>query len=280
MKIDHKINKDNHQLCNMDFKNFTKMELNIFLALCEQVAEQETLTISLTASQLRQLSGFKSTSISRLSQVVNATFRKSNQIMFKYYNSNTEQLVSGVLFTTIFQDSRTGAIKVKVNEDAAPILNDLENHYTMYLLPDFVGITNKYAKIMYMTLMQWRTTKAEFTWSIPELQEKLGFPKSYPVYKINERVINPIKQKLSKLMTNFAIDSIKNGRNTIGYTFRYNRMAKLPNPSNQQLKRIGELDRIAQDKKKQREENKREMNNDTAFKGPDIPFIKISDIKE
>lgn len=286
LAVGHEVVKYDNHLNSMNLSVFSKSELNVFLALLAQAVEKDTDSIYLTAAQLKSLSGMKRQTTKLLIQVVDCMFAKAKEYNFKYFDEKRHKIVTGVLFTTTLQDPITGDLQVRVNPEAAPVLNDLENQYTMYLLPDFVHIRSKYAKIMYMNLMQWRTTNACLTWNLATLQHKMGYPQDYPTSKVTQRVINPIKRELNKLVINFQVTPVKRGRRILGYTFSYDRMAKLVNPTNSQLKRIGELDRIAADKKHRRELAHQEarrrqasgIDDDIpAYKGPEIPFIDISD---
>lgn len=228
-----------------DYSSFTKIELNVFMALCAQLVEKEDERIHIPLAQLRSLSGITATAKEKVVSAVMNTYQKVTAMDIAYQDPDTGKKGIGHLFYNYEYDPQAETLEVMVNPKLTWVLNGLENKYTMYLLPDFVGIHNIYAKKLYMNLMQWRATTASLTLSLPQLQELLGYPKGYTSSRINERVITPIRKELKPLLDGFAIEAVKHSRKIIGFTFSFKPMPKLSGTTLTQEKRIGELNRLA-----------------------------------
>lgn len=266
----HTIVKVDNGLNSFDYSGFTKIELNVFMALCAQLVEKESDTITIPLSQLRELTGYTATTRERMAKVVMSTYYKVTNVNIAYVDTENDKEGAGHLFYNFELDRKNMSLEVSVNPKLTWVLNDLENSYTMYLLPDFVEIHNKYAKIMYMHLMQWRTSTATLEFTIDKLRQELGFPRSYHGSQINNRVIKPIIEELTPLLSGFTVETVKQGRSIIGFRFSFQRLPKLKNTTLKQEKRIGELQRIADEKGHERVRAK-------LAAMPEIPLFNISD---
>lgn len=267
--LGHTVVKVDNELNHLDYSRFTRMEMNLFTALCAQLVEEESNTIMLNSAQIRKLTGFKSTSNARLQEMVWSTYERITDFSVTYRNEKANTIVKGHLFSTYTWHENTNTLEVSVNPDVSWVLNDLENAYTMYLLPDFVGITNIYAKIMYMNLMQWRASTARLEFSLETLQKLLHYPDDYTGSVIQRRVLGPIRKQLAPLLKNFTVETVRRSHRIVGFIFSFDRMERLPNTTKLQEKRIGELKRIADAKK----EAKKPKLSDV----PHIPLFNISE---
>lgn len=218
------MNIEDYKFNTINYSKFTKIEMNVFLALCVQLAEKKEEKITIPLADLKKLSGIETASKPRILKAIARTYNRVTEQRI-YYTSADGGEGLGLLFYNYQIDPQTGSLEVWVDSGLTHILNGLESSYTKQTLWKFVQIDNAFAKKMFLCIMQWRVTAAKKELNPKKLQYLLGFPQSYDDKRIEDRVIAPIKEGLSPLIEGLKVSNvIRNG--TTGYSFSFKQMPK------------------------------------------------------
>ncbi|GAW98317.1 replication initiation protein [Secundilactobacillus mixtipabuli] len=225
-------NIESYRFSTINYSKFTKTEMNVFLALCVQLAEKKEEKITIPLADLKKLSGIETTSKPPILRAIARTYHRVTEPRI-YYTSADGGESLGLLFYNYLIDPQTGSLEVSVDSGLVGILNGMESSYTEHTLWEFVQIDSVFAKKMLLYIMQWRVTEEKKELNPKELQSILGFPQSYDDKRIGERVIEPIKKDLSPLIEDFKVSNmIKN--ETTGYSFSFKQIPKQTHVSAEQ----------------------------------------------
>lgn len=208
----------------LNFSSFTTTDFNLFFALCVMAREQGTDIVKLTYDELRTLTQYRPTSNSRFADDISRMNKKLLAITCMMdINPGVEMQFN--LFSTFWNDRNNHMLTVRVNPDFLFVLNDILSNYTRFDLPIFVSLESKYSKELFKHFKQWGSV-GKCTFSVDELREILGVPKTYSNGKFYNSVLGPAIDELSekecfkslKCTTHY---SKNRGHAVTGYTFTW-----------------------------------------------------------
>lgn len=215
--------KYSNKLNNIPFKNFEKVDLNFFYAICAKVREKGSELIEIPLDEIKVMTEYKSTSVERFkSDLVrmNEKLRSCHGI----YETDDE-IVQFNLFSTFTIVKSRKVLKIRVNPDVAWLLNNTAKEFTSFELQEYVSLDGIYAKALYRLLKQWKTHGCTKKYGVSELKELLSIP-DYETRRFLDKVINPAIEEINKsgAFKNLRCEVIKakkRGRPVEGYVFRF-----------------------------------------------------------
>lgn len=215
--------KYSNKLNNIPFKNFEKVDLNFFYAICAKVREKGSELIEIPLDEIKVMTEYKSTSVERFkSDLVrmNEKLRSCHGI----YETDDE-IVQFNLFSTFTIVKSRKVLKIRVNPDVAWLLNNIAKEFTSFELQEYVSLDGIYAKALYRLLKQWKTHGCTKKYGVSELKELLSIP-DYETRRFLNKVINPAIEEINKsgAFKNLRCEVIKakkRGRPVEGYVFRF-----------------------------------------------------------
>lgn len=215
--------KYSNKLNNIPFKNFEKVDLNFFYAICAKVREKGSELIEIPLDEIKVMTEYKSTSVERFkSDLVrmNEKLRSCHGI----YETDDE-IVQFNLFSTFTIVKSRKVLKIRVNPDVAWLLNNIAKEFTSFELQEYVSLDGIYAKALYRLLKQWKTHGCTKKYGVSELKELLSIP-DYETRRFLDKVINPAIEEINKsgAFKNLRCEVIKTkkrGRPVEGYVFRF-----------------------------------------------------------
>lgn len=215
--------KYSNKLNNIPFKNFEKVDLNFFYAICAKVREKGSELIEIPLDEIKVMTEYKSTSVERFkSDLVrmNEKLRSCHGI----YETDDE-IVQFNLFSTFTIVKSRKVLKIRVNPDFAWLLNNIAKEFTSFELQEYVSLDGIYAKALYRLLKQWKTHGCTKKYGVSELKELLSIP-DYETRRFLDKVINPAIEEINKsgAFKNLRCEVIKakkRGRPVEGYVFRF-----------------------------------------------------------
>lgn len=215
--------KYSNKLNNIPFKNFEKVDLNFFYAICAKVREKGSELIEIPLDEIKVMTEYKSTSVERFkSDLVrmNEKLRSCHGI----YETDDE-IVQFNLFSTFTIVKSRKVLKIRVNPDVAWLLNNIAKEFTSFELQEYVSLDGIYAKALYRLLKQWKTHGCTKKYGVSELKELLSIP-DYETRRFLDKVINPAIEEINKsgAFKNLRCEVIKakkRGRPVEGYVFRF-----------------------------------------------------------
>lgn len=215
--------KYSNKLNNIPFKNFEKVDLNFFYAICAKVREKGSELIEIPLDEIKVMTEYKSTSVERFkSDLVrmNEKLRSCHGI----YETDDE-IVQFNLFSTFTIVKSRKVLKIRVNPDVSWLLNNIAKEFTSFELQEYVSLDGIYAKALYRLLKQWKTHGCTKKYGVSELKELLSIP-DYETRRFLDKVINPAIEEINKsgAFKNLRCEVIKakkRGRPVEGYVFRF-----------------------------------------------------------
>lgn len=215
--------KYSNKLNNIPLKNFEKVDLNFFYAICAKVREKGSELIEIPLDEIKVMTEYKSTSVERFkSDLVrmNEKLRSCHGI----YETDDE-IVQFNLFSTFTIVKSRKVLKIRVNPDVAWLLNNIAKEFTSFELQEYVSLDGIYAKALYRLLKQWKTHGCTKKYGVSELKELLSIP-DYETRRFLDKVINPAIEEINKsgAFKNLRCEVIKakkRGRPVEGYIFRF-----------------------------------------------------------
>lgn len=185
----------------LNFKGFTQMDMNIFMALCSQMKERDVAEVVLTFSQIKNLTNYEKKNSTK--EFIADLRRMNEHLMSVNCEIITRtEIIMFVLFPTFKINPDEEILTVAVNKDFTWLLNEMKS-YTSFELAEFINLKSKYSKNLYRLLKQWRT-KGQYTFhDLEEFRNLMDIPLSYTnKYMMNECVIVAVKE-ISELDKSF-----------------------------------------------------------------------------
>lgn len=215
--------KYSNKLNSIPLKNFEKVDLNFFYAICAKVREKGSELVEIPLDEIKVMTEYKPTSVERFkSDLVrmNEKLRSCHGI----YETDDE-IVQFNLFSTFTIVKSRKVLKIRVNPDVAWLLNNIAKEFTSFELQEYVSLDGIYAKALYRLLKQWKTHGCTKKYGVSELKELLSIP-DYETRRFLDKVINPAIEEINKsgAFKNLRCEVIKakkRGRPVEGYIFRF-----------------------------------------------------------
>jgi plasmid replication initiation protein len=215
--------KYSNKLNNIPLKNFEKVDLNFFYAICAKVREKGSELVEIPLDEIKVMTEYKSTSVERFKSDLirmNEKLRSCHGI----YETDDE-IVQFNLFSTFTIVKSRKVLKIRVNPDVAWLLNNIAKEFTSFELQEYVSLDGIYAKALYRLLKQWKTHGCTKKYGVSELKELLSIP-DYETRRFLDKVINPAIEEINKsgAFKNLRCEVIKakkRGRPVEGYIFRF-----------------------------------------------------------
>lgn len=216
VKYDNKMNK-------IPLKSFEKIDMNFFYAICAKVKERGTELVEIPLEDLKELTGYRSTSLERFKEDLLRMNRKLIDCNGMY--ETEDEIVQFNLFSTFTIVKSRKVLKVKVNQDVAWLLNGIAKEFTSFELQEYVALNGIYAKALYRLLKQWKTQGKTPEYKIAEFKELLATPDYEPKILMRD-VVKPAVEEI-KTIKGFetlwceVVYAKKRGRPVQGYIFHF-----------------------------------------------------------
>lgn len=170
--------KYSNKMNNIPLKNFEKVDLNFFHAICAKVREKGSELVEIPLDEIKLLTEYKSTSLERFKSDLirmNEKLRSCHGI----YETDDE-IVQFNLFSTFTIVKSRKVLKIRVNPDVAWLLNNIAKEFTSFELQEYVALDGIYAKSLYRILKQWKMHGCTKKYSVSEFKELLSTPDYEP----------------------------------------------------------------------------------------------------
>ena len=104
-------------------------------------------------------------------------------------------------------------LKIKISDDFSYLIHNITKYMTQFELEEFLFLSGKYTKALYIHLKQFRTTGI---WRVKwdDFKEILGIPSSYKICDIDKRILNPCVEQLSSPLNLFELHENKTKKAT------------------------------------------------------------------
>ena len=228
----NEIVKYNSDLNKLTFRGFTACDMNILMALCSELQDQNIKEIVLSFNHIKKISGIKPKNekefLELLDHMSDNLLKVNSKIILRNKETDKiEKIIKFDLFPTWIIDPETQTITVAVNEKFSWLLNEF-SYYTTFELLEFTSLSSKYSKTLYRLLKQWRTQGVYIFHDIADFREKMDIPKSFSnkimIRDCIKRAVEEITA-LNKSFENFKFECIydlhKRGKPLVGLKFSW-----------------------------------------------------------
>lgn len=189
------------------FKNFSKIENDVFFALIWKLRDQGNKEIRLDFAELRSLIDLRNMTNKEISEAITNIGDKISRSVIRYETETEIQFFTVFQVLAVPKNTDDFYIRAKINEPFLYILNDFKaGNFTIWELIEFGNLSSKYTQTLYRLLKQFRGKGALFLeWN--KFIDLLDIPKSYKMSDIDKRVLKPAIKELSE-KTLFSNDRV------------------------------------------------------------------------
>lgn len=217
--------KYQNDMNKLKFKNFTQTDMNLFMALCSEMKENNVKEVVFPFFKIKNLVKFEDKKKGNV-DFVNALKQMNYKLMSVNCEIITEsKIIMFVLFPTFKIDIENETLTIAVNSEFIWLLNEMKN-YTTFELIEFISLNSKYTKNLYRLLKQFRTTGRLIITDIKEFRELLDAPTAYTLKDFKRFVLDiAVKELQEKEAFKDLIcepqHARKRGAPVVGYTFTF-----------------------------------------------------------
>lgn len=191
-------------------RSFTSVEMDLLFSIMSQMRDKGLTEMEFTFNELKHLSNYnKETAIQSFVSDLERTYDKLIKLDVKI--GTEKNFTKFVFFTRYSINSDKGTISIKVNEDFAPLINELTGNFTKFELEEITNLSSSYSKACYRLLKQFRKT-GYFKIDIEDFRNLLDIPTGYLMGNIDQKVLTPIKKELPQYFKGLKIHKEKNDR--------------------------------------------------------------------
>lgn len=213
-----------NDLNELVFPNFREQEYNIFSNIITRVRDKGNEVLEFSANEVSKWFGNTYPS-ETLSWMLNTMAENMRQKGFVHISEvgDIARKAHITMFPTFFIDSdkknnKLKSLTVRVNPDFLYLFNNLIKNFTQYELEEFISLTGKYTKRLYMLLKQFRNKGKVLTYQNrwDDFCKLLNIPEKYELRDIDKFILKPAIKELSKERSLF--DSVRIPFENLSYT--------------------------------------------------------------
>jgi plasmid replication initiation protein len=182
---------------SLNFSDFTRRELDLFMAICSLQNGQASQLCLYSFDALKNYLEWdpkqpKERFPNMLADVATklVTLNGAFKIGHEFFAFS--------LFSTFKIVENEESLLVRTNPDFVDLLNYFVNNFTTIELREYISLKNKYAKLLYQNLRQYKNTGVWYP-TVNDLKKHLSSPSSYTTKYLISKVLEPAVRELSKL---------------------------------------------------------------------------------
>ncbi len=194
----NEIVKYDNDLNLVAFKNFNKVENDVFFSLMWKLKEQQNKEVKLTFSELRRLINLRNMTNKEIEKSITDIGRKISSSLIELETETERQFFTIFQVLAVPKNTDDFYIRAKINEPFLYILNNFENGgFTMFELMEFSNLSSRYTQTLYRLLKQFRSTGyLKIKWD--KFIALLDIPNSYNMGTIDNQILKPSIKELSE----------------------------------------------------------------------------------
>lgn len=214
----NEIVKYHNNFNSVALKNFNGVEIDLLMAICSKLKNEDINEIKLEFSDLRRMINSKHRGELRFIQNLEQMYKKLLNLSIRI--ETEDKITNFILFTKYEILKKQKIIIIKINEEFKFLLNKLINNFTRFELNEFISLKSNYSKEIYRRLKQFKHTGI---WKIKmnNFRELLNIPEKYRMSEIDKKVLKISIEELNKYFNNFKIIKIKKGRKIEFLEFKF-----------------------------------------------------------
>ena len=214
----NEIVKYHNNLNSVALKNFNGVEIDLLMAICSKLKNEDINEVELKFSDLRRMINSKHRGESRFIQNLEQMYKKLLNLSIRI--ETEDRIINFILFTKYEILKKQKVIIIRVNEEFKFLLNSFISNFTRFELNEFISLKSNYSKEIYRRLKQFKHTGI---WKvhIDNFRELLNIPEKYRMSEIDKKVFKISIEELNKYFDNFEIIKTKKGRKIEYLEFKF-----------------------------------------------------------
>ena len=209
--------KFSNDINNISLKGLTPKEINIFFAILFKAQNLNSLKVTMSCSELRNLADGHC-HFDRFTKSISNTFRKLMNVNSEFENYQTQSI--SCVFTDLSFNKKNSTLTIIINPNIRCFPENKDKLYTFFRLKDLNSVNGIYAKNTFRLLQQFKGSTF-FKIYLDKFKHLLGIPASYSISKIDQRVLQPIIKELSRFYKGLKIEKIKKGKSVFRLDFTW-----------------------------------------------------------
>ena len=214
----NEIVKYHNHFNSVALKNFNGVEIDLLMAICSKLRNEDINEVELKFSDLRRMINFKHRGELRFIQNLEQMYKKLLNLSIRI--ETEDRIINFILFTKYEIIKKQKTILIKINEDFKFLLNKFISNFTRFELNEFISLKSSYSKEIYRRLKQFKHT-GMWKVQIDNFRELLNIPEKYRISEIDKKVFKISIEELNKYFDNFEIIKIKKGRKIEYIQFKF-----------------------------------------------------------
>ena len=214
----NEIVKYHNHFNSVALKNFNGVEIDLLMAICSKLKNEDINEVELKFSDLRRMINFKHRGELRFIQNLEQMYKKLLNLSIRI--ETEDRIINFILFTKYAIIKKQKTILIKINEDFKFLLNKFISNFTRFELNEFISLKSSYSKEIYRRLKQFKHT-GMWKVQIDNFRELLNIPEKYRISEIDKKVFKISIEELNKYFDNFEIIKIKKGRKIEYIQFKF-----------------------------------------------------------
>lgn len=204
-------------------RNFTSVEMDLLFTIMSQMRDKGLNEIEFGFSDLKHLSKYnKENAIKSFVEDLEKTYDKLLQLNVKI--GTTGEFTKFVFFTKYSISEKNQIIRIGVNSEFIPLINEITGNFTKFELEEIVSLNSSYSKSCYKLLKQFRLT-GFLKMDIERFRYLMDIPESYKMGNIDQKVLKPIMRELPEYFKELKITKVrgngKDKRRIAAITFKF-----------------------------------------------------------
>lgn len=214
----NEIVKYHNNFNSVALKNFNGIEIDLLMAICSKLKNEDTNEVELKFSDLRRMINSRNRGELRFIQNLEQMYKKLINLSIRI--ETEDKIINFILFTKYEILKKQKTILIKINEEFKFLLNKFINNFTRFELNEFISLKSSYSKEIYRRLKQFKHTGI-WKVQIDNFRELLNIPEKYRISEIDKKVLKISIEELNKYFDNFEIIKIKKGRKIEYLEFKF-----------------------------------------------------------
>lgn len=217
--------KNDFNLCS--FSGCTQKSLDLLFGLITEISPRDGLEYSVPLDEAFERAGFINfpATENKLKEWVEKTNKNLSTVVHPNYLFDKDLKAVGYIESLFFDklefNRNTNEISFRVNKKFLYMFDKGKGkNYTKFKINDFIGLKNKYSKLLFRLLSQW-TKYGEATFSLNELKRLMDCPESYDTRRFNEKILIPAMESVSELIPDLVVNRQKRGKEISHYKFSF-----------------------------------------------------------
>lgn len=207
--------------------NLTPAEHNLWMGIMAKIKNKGTHTTRVSFEELEGLSGVSEThNKTQMVHSLESLSKKITQVNYRVHAKNNGGTgITGhiALFHSFLISAETEDLEVSINPELEHLTNRFKKGtYTSFKHEEFVGTKNKYGKMLFRILAQFKGTGFVVI-TKDELMQRMNCPKSYSSTLFHGRCLEPAIESCQLSFKNLRFEAERYGKSIVRYKFYFDK---------------------------------------------------------